>query len=112
MMCIDVKQVLLITVILEQWLYSRVTKILLTKPKRNLDVEPLLLAHPARVFQRIYLFGFANNISKERKYLISNVSNSWKCALDYYYYYSIYNIHAISMFYMHIIFSEKGPVKW
>ena len=40
-----------------------------------------------RVFQKIYLIGFANNISKERQYkdycLISNDHDSWKCALDY-----------------------------
>ena len=39
------------------------------------------------IFQRIYLVGFADNVSKERQYkgycLISNASDSWKCALDY-----------------------------
>ena len=38
-------------------------------------------------FQRIYLIGFADNVSKERQNkgycLISNESNFWKCALDY-----------------------------
>ena len=39
------------------------------------------------VFQRIYLIGFADNVSIERQYksycLISDESDSWKCALDY-----------------------------
>ena len=40
------------------------------------------------VFQRIYLIGFADNVSEERQYykgycLISNEGDSWKCALDY-----------------------------
>ena len=40
-----------------------------------------------RVFQRMYLIGFAKNVSKERKMfsycLLSNEDDSWKCALDY-----------------------------
>ena len=40
-----------------------------------------------RVFQRIYLIGFANKVFKERQYkgycLISNRDDCWKFALDY-----------------------------
>ena len=44
------------------------------------------LGHPAR-FLKIYSNGFAASVSKKRQYkgycLISNESDSWKCALDY-----------------------------
>ena len=40
-----------------------------------------------RVFRRIYLIGFADNVSKERQYkgycLIPNERDFWKYALDY-----------------------------
>ena len=43
------------------------------------------LGPPVR-FSKNHLVGFADNISKERQYksycLISNESDSWKCALD------------------------------
>ena len=63
------------------------------------------------VFQRIYLIGFANTVSKERQYkdncLISNESDSWKCALYYCIFYTIRQKNVVT-FVRHFL-SDKVP---